>query len=188
MKFLDLRGAIEENFFTFTDAVKYFPGEIPPTVRTQLARFAKKELITRIKRGFYCFNPNQIDELELADRLYQPSYISLETALNFYGIIPDVPQSITSVALTTTKQIHNQFGTFAYTKIKPQLYFGFTKVKSPVSISFFNLAHKEKALLDYFYLRKIKSTKDLRLDLKDLDKKLYQQYLKNYPMWLQRLI
>jgi len=188
MKFLELKGAIRGNIFTFIEALKHFPKETPQTIKTQVSRFVKKNLLTRIKRGLYCFDPKQIDELELAHRLYQPSYISLETALNFYGIIPDIPQTVTSVTLTTTKQIHNQFGTFSYNKIKPQLYFGFTKVKSPTTSSFFDLAQKEKALLDYFYLRKIKTTKGLRLDLKNLDKSRYQQYVKNYPSWVGKLI
>lgn len=188
MKYLELKREIRGNIFTFLDVVKHFPHENSQTVRVQLARFVQKGLATRIKRGLYCFDEKKIDELDLAGRLYQPSYISLEAALNFYGIIPDIPQTVTSVTLTTTKRIQNQFGTFSYTKIKPQLYFGFAKVKSATTGAFFNLAKKEKALLDYFYLRKIKSTKDLRLNLKDLDKDSYQQYASSYPDWVQKII
>lgn len=188
MKFLDLRRAIEGNIFTLVDVIKYFPNQPSSTIQTQLGRFIQRGLLARIKRGLYCFDQKQIDELDLASRLYQPSYISLETALNFYGLIPDIPQTITSVTVTTTKQIRNQFGTFSYTKIKPELFFGFVKAKSANSDSFFNLAEKEKALLDYFYLRKIKSIKDLRLDLADLDQNLYRQFSQNYPVWVQKVV
>lgn len=186
MKYLELRGEIQGNIFTFLDVIKHFPNESLQAIKVQLARFVKKKWLTRIKKGLYCFNLEIIDALELANRLYQPSYISLETALNFYGIIPDIPQTVTSVTLTTTKRIHNQFGAFAYTKIKPKLFFGFIKVKSPTG-AFFNLAKREKALLDYFYLRKIKSTKDLRLSLGGLDESLYKQYAKNYPAWMRKI-
>lgn len=175
------------NIFTLLDVVKYFPHDKHRSIKTQLTRLVQKGLLNRIKRGLYCFDNKKIDEFELADRLYRPSYISLETALNFYGIIPDIPQTVTSVALTTTKKIRSQSGVFSYTKIKPQLFFGFVKVQSPDSESFFSLAKKEKALLDYFYLRKIKNIRDLRLNLENSNKSLYRQYARSYPRWVQKI-
>lgn len=188
MKYLALQNKIKTNIFTFVDVIKHFSDEDERNTRVQLGRFVKKGLIIRIKRGLYCFDPKRIDELELASWLYQPSYISLETALNYYGLIPDIPQTVTSVCLTTTKRIHNQFGSFSYTKIKPSLFFGFVKVKSAGSDSFFNLAEKEKALLDYFYLRKIKTIADLRLNLKDIDNKRYRQYARSYSKWVRKIL
>ena len=188
MKYVDLQDEIKTNIFTFVDVIKRFSEEDEGSLKVQLGRFVKKGLIIRIKRGLYCFDPKKIDELELASWLYQPSYISLETALNYYGLIPDIPQTVTSVCLTTTKRVHNQFGSFSYAKIKPSLFSGFVKVKSADSDSFFNLAEKEKALLDYFYLRKIKSIADLRLNLKDIDNKRYRQYARSYPEWVRKII
>lgn len=187
MKYLELQKNLKTNVFTYLDVVKLFPQESPQLIKTQLARFSRKGLISRIKRGLFCFKEGQLDELELAYFLYQPSYISLETALNYYGIIPDIPRSVTSVCLTTTKKITNQFGCFYYAKIKPALFFGYLKVKSLVSENFFNLARKEKALLDFFYLRKIEKTADLRLDLKDFDIVRYRDYSKVFPRWVQKI-
>lgn len=187
MRYLELRENIKSNLFTFLDVIKSFSEENPGLVKTQLARFVSKALIKRIKRGLFCFDESQLDELELANFLYQPSYVSLETALNYYGVIPDIPRSVTSVSLTTTKKISNQFGSFYYAKIKPALFFGYLKVKSPVSENFFNLARKEKALLDYFYLRKIQKTDDLRLDLKDLDMERYRKYSQYFPQWVRKI-
>lgn len=187
MKYLDLKEKIADNIFTYLDVLKIFSRKNSQTIKTQLFRFLKKGLITKIKRGLYCFEPDLIDEFDLAERLYQPSYISLETALNYYGLIPDVPQAVTSINLTTTKKIKNRFGDFFYNKIKPPLFFGFLKIKSPKSAVFFNLARKEKALLDYFYIRKIKKIDDLRLNLKELDLNLYQEYGKNFPDWVQKI-
>lgn len=199
MKYLKLRERIGENIFTFLDVIKYFPEEKHQTVKVQLSRFVKKGLLKKIKRELYCFDEKIIDEFILANYLYQPSYISLETALNFYGIIPDITQIVTSVTLTTTKRIHTQFGNFSYTKISPQLFFGFIcvskneqsefiKVKSPEATAFFDIARKEKALLDYFYVRKINKTSDLRLNLKELNRDLYRQYVKSYPQWVKNIL
>ena len=187
MKYLELRKRVKGNVFTFFDVTKFFSAENRQTIKVQLARFVKKGLIKKIKRGLYCFDPKLLDELELASCLYQPSYISLETSLNYYGIIPDIPQGVTSVTITTTKKISNEFGNFYYAKIKPLLFFGYLKVKSPTSEAFFNLARKEKALLDYFYVRKIKKIDDLRLNLKDLNLIRYQEYVKFFPKWVQKI-
>lgn len=187
MKFLELKEKIPKNIFNFLDVLKYFPGEKPQAVRVQLSRFAKKGLVFKIKKGIYCFEEKEIEEFALANYLYRPSYISLESALNFYGMAPDIPQTVTSVTPTTTKRITNQFGAFSYTKIKPLLFFGFMRVKIEREAGFFALAQKEKALLDYFYLRKIKETDDLRLNLKNLDKSLYQKYAQSYPLWVRKI-
>ncbi len=187
MKYLELRGKISQNIFTFLDVVKMFADEPESAIKTQLSRFAKKRLLTKIKRGLYCFDPETIEELKLAGVLYQPSYVSLETALNYYGIMPDIPSSVTSVATVTTKKIGTSFGVFSYTKIKVPLFFGFNKVKSPGSSGFFNLAGREKALLDYFYLRKIKATPGLRLSVKEFNLTVYQKYVRSFPAWVQAI-
>jgi len=187
MKFLALRRKINFNLFSLTDVNKLFPQENSQLVKTQLHRFAKRKLITQVKRGWYCFDPAKIDELILANILYQPSYISLETALNYYGLIPDITQGITSITLTTTKKITNNFGVFYYTKINQPLFYGFTKIKSAQSKRFFNLAFKEKALLDYFYIRKIKKVTDLRINLNLVDSQIYKKMAKNFPLWVQKV-
>lgn len=185
MKYLELKEKVKTNIFTFLDVVKIFPDEKRQTIKIQLHRLAKKGLIKKIKKGVYCFE-KEIDEFVLASLLYQPSYISLESSLNYYGIIPDVPQAITSISPITTKTMTNEFGRFCYAKIKPALFFGFSKVKSTNSF-FFNMAKKEKALLDYFYLRKIRKIADLRLDLKEINTALYGQYAQIYPGWVQKI-
>ena len=183
MKYLELQRKIKTNIFTYFDVIKIFNKESSSLAKIQLGRFVQKKYITKIKRGWYCFFPNKIDELKLANLLYQPSYISLESALNYYGLIPDIPQTVTSITPTTTKSLKNQFGQFSYVKIKSSLFWGFKKVTDEN----LSLAKKEKALLDYFYIRKIKTIKDLRLDLKDLDLKLYKKYHKFYPLWVANI-
>lgn len=181
MKYLDLLSLIKVNIFTILDVVKLFPQENEETIRIQLHRFSQRGLIIQIKRGLYCFDKNKIDELELAGILYQPSYISLETALNYYGMIPDIAAGVTSVTTVTTKTITNQFGAFYYLKIKPELFWGFETGGN------FNLAQKEKTILDYFYLRKIRSLTELRLDVKSLDRKLYARYSTYFPASVQKI-
>ncbi len=185
MKFINLQQTIKTNLFSIADIIKYFPKTKINSLKIQLARFVKKNLIYRVKRGLYCFDLKKLDELELANILYQPSYISCETALNYYGLIPDYPQGITSVTTTTSKKISTFLGNYHYFKIKPNLFFGFETIKT--DNGYLKIAKKEKALLDFFYLRKITNIQDLRLNLKNINMNLYQKYLKSYPRWLKKI-
>lgn len=187
MKFLDLQKKLKLNLFSLVDVLKLFPQEDEHLIKIQLSRFAKKNLLMQIKRGLYCFEPSEVDELELANKLYQPSYISLETALNYYGLIPDIPQSLTSVTLTTTKTIKNQFGTFTYTKISAKLFFGFQTVKSAKSPWYFQIASKEKSLLDYLYARRINTLSETRLNLENINEKVYKNLVSQFPAWVGKV-
>lgn len=187
MKYLDLRKKLTLNLFSLLDVLKIFPEEKEDLIKIQLSRFAKKNLLMQIKRGLYCFESSEIDEFELANKLYQPSYISLETALNYYGMIPDIPQSLTSVTLTTTKTIKNQFGIFTYTKISAKLFFGFKTIKSAKSQAYFNIAGKEKSLLDFLYVRRVASLEEMRLNWEEIDLNVYKELVRHFPAWVGKI-
>lgn len=181
MKYLDLKKRIESNVFRILDVEKLFPEEQSAAIRTQLYRLSQKEFIFPLKRGLYCFDKSKVDELDLAGRLYSPSYISLETALNYHGVIPDIPLAVHSVTPITTKKIKTNLGIFYYLKVDSKLFFGFTQ--SPFAIAF-----KEKALLDYFYLRRIrKISSETRLRLSDWNWKRYHEYAVHFPKWVQKI-
>ena len=181
MKYLDLRRKIQGNIFTIIDVMKLFPDEKTTATRTQLYRLTAKGFIVSVKRGLYCFDKSKIDELDLAGKLYSPSYISLETALNYYGIIPDIPITVSCVTPTTTKKISIASGNFSYLKIDSKLFFGFSQTT-------FAIAHKEKALLDYFYLRRITTvSSQLRLRLNDWDWNRYHDYVIHFPAWVRNI-
>jgi predicted transcriptional regulator of viral defense system len=187
MKYLDLQTQLSQNIFTIGDVAKVFPTEPETSLKTQLARFAQKGLIKSIKRGIYTYDLTKIDELELAEILYQPSYISLETALHHYGMIPDIPQTTTSVTPVITKTIDTPVGAYTYAKIAQDLFFGYKSVKSPQSHGYFPLAEQEKALLDFFYIRKITRVDELRLDTSSLDRDRYKIYAQYFPNWVQSI-
>lgn len=187
MKYLDLKKAIPGNIFTLLDVVKFFPQEKSATTRNQLSRFMKAGQIFQIKRGLYCFDQSLINDLQLANILVPNSYISLESALNYYGMIPDIPLSITSITPTKTKKIKGRWGSFLYFRLKKELFFGYQTIKGQNSQTNYNIAQKEKALLDYFYLRKINNLRGLRLQLNNLDKKIYRQYAQSFPQWVKKI-
>src|SRR3990167_4924333 len=151
----------------------------------QLSLWTKKDQLKQIKRGLYVFS-DQVNELstqEIAFLIYQPSYISLESALSFYSFIPDVVQAKTSVSSKTTRRFNNHYGAFIYQHLKPTLFFGYSSIKTEVGQ--YLLAEPEKALLDFFYLNlaKINNDRDiqeLRLNHQILKEKLDQKKLLVY--------
>ncbi len=187
MKYLDFQAKINKNVFTLLDVKKMFSKEDALLISKQLYRFVKKGLIGKIKRDLYYLKGKEIDEMYVANQIYKPSYVSLEYALNSYGIIPDVPFAVTSVSLTTTKNVKTSNGSFYYSKIKKSLYFGFINVESFEKGHYILVAEKEKALLDYFYIRKIKTITELRLSLEDINKKRYYKFAKYFPKWVQEI-
>ena len=116
-------------------------------------RYAKKGFIIRLKKGLYAF-PNALpSDLTLANALYGPSYVSLEFALAYHGVIPDVVYEITSVTTKATRRFAvTAIGkVFSYRKIKKSAYTGYTLQQAHGSR--FHIADAEKALVDAQYLR-----------------------------------
>lgn len=139
--------------FTLEDIFKWFPQGERKTTVNQLSRWVKQGYLESIKRGVYKLRDYEIkDSLLIANFIYAPSYVSLESALNYYSIIPDIPFAITSLTLKKTKQFETKlFGVFIYSHIKPALFFGFESVM--VEQYSYSIARPEKALFDFLYLR-----------------------------------
>jgi predicted transcriptional regulator of viral defense system len=85
-----------------------------------------------------------------ANKIYTPSYISLESALSYYGFIPELVSGITSVSTKKSQKFNTAIGAYRYQRIKPGLFWGFQLVDHGVWR--IKLAEPEKALMDFFYL------------------------------------
>ena len=126
----------------------------PDFDRNNLTRWAKKRYIIRLRQGYFAFSEykNKPDySLYFANRIYRPSYISLHTALSFYGMIPEAVVQITSVASLKTTSFSNDFGEYSYKNVKENLMFGY-ELKPMADNRTIQFATPEKALLDLLYL------------------------------------
>lgn len=125
------------------------------SIRNQLCRWQKKALIIKLKKGIYILNEGdrKITPCRqfIANQLCVPSYISMEFALNFYGLIPERVTVVTSVTTRKTAQFTNELGDFVYQRIKPAAFRGFKSVKADGGLDFF-IAVPEKAIVDFLYL------------------------------------
>lgn len=138
--------------------------------RNNLTRWVKKGLLVRLRQGYYTFPEYRSKEnmaSYFANRIYQPSYISLHTALSFYGIIPESVVQITSVTSLKTATFINELGEYSYKNVKNSLFFGYDLKPMPDGRAI-QFAKPEKAILDLLYLYPFYNTEqelqELRFD------------------------
>jgi predicted transcriptional regulator of viral defense system len=158
----------------------------PKFDRTNLTRWIRKGYIEHLRQGYYAFpdfRSKRDFPLYFANRIYKPSYISLHTALSFYGMIPESVSQITSVTSLKTAIFNNSFGDYSYKNIKESLMFGY-ELKEMDENRRLLFATPEKALLDLLYLypfyKTEKEMEELRMDeyymREDLNVELLMSY------------
>src|SRR3989338_3127462 len=126
-----------------------------------LHRYKKRGFIMQVKRGLYAFPDNLPPDAYIANRLYKPSYVSLESALSFHGVIPETVYEITSVTTKSTRRFEvKPLGkVFSYRKIKKAAYTGH-EIQKQKGVGFY-IADPEKAFVDVNYLRILNKQKPI---------------------------
>lgn len=151
----------------------------------QISRWQKDGFLIKIKQGFYTFADQKIDDYFLfliANKIYEPSYISLEKALKYYGLIPEEIFQITSVSTKKTNTFNNPIGSFSYRHIKESLFWGYHFISN--SNQKVLIADAEKAILDYIYLHSELKTendfKELRINNNSFNENINLDKLNKY--------
>lgn len=188
MKLQNLKTNIKMPVFSRTDVLKLFPEEPVNQINTQLYRMIKRGDLIGLKRGLYIFPNLNIDEFVIANKLYKPSYVSLESALNVFGVIPDISSVVTSVTTVTSKKINTSLGNFKYSKINENLFFGYKSILDERSGFYYSIANPEKALLDLIYIRKVKNLSEYRVDLNNINQTESLNYSQHFPKWVRDVI
>lgn len=137
----------------------------PDFDRRRISEWQDKSYLQKVANNFYIFADQALDEQKLffiANKIYEPSYVSLESALSFHGLIPEGVFSVTSVSTLKTRtvspKLNNFQGDFIYKRIKKELFLGYS-LKKAKGFSFL-IADPEKAILDFLYLREDLKTGD----------------------------
>lgn len=124
-----------------------------------LHRYKKRGFILQLKQGFYVFPDALPPDVYVANKLYSPSYLSLEFALSYHGVIPETVYEITSVTTKATRRFETLGKIFSYRKIKKAAYTGY-EIQKQQGLSFY-IANIEKAFVDVNYLRLINRQKPI---------------------------
>jgi predicted transcriptional regulator of viral defense system len=166
----------KKTIFTPQDMILMF-GATKRAVNGFLSYNSKKDRIIKLKKSLYGLKDEYISPYLIANKAYSPSYISFETALSYYHLIPETVYSITSATTKTSRDWTINETNCLYRTIKQEAYIGYvTKVIEDNQIY---MATPEKALADYFYfiyLGKIKTLND-RLNFTLINKKKLKEYL-----------
>ena len=121
-----------------------------------IKRAIANEEIINIRRGLYCLSPelqrNPISVYSLAQRVYGPSYISMESALSYHGLIPEAVYAITCASFNNGKDFNTPLGLFSYKRIPQDIFhLGVERIKDDNENIFF-MASPVKALAEYMYV------------------------------------
>jgi predicted transcriptional regulator of viral defense system len=126
----------------------------PDPLKVQISRWEKAGKLIQLKRGIYllagAYRKIEVYEPYIASILKKPSYLSLEKALEYHGLIPEAVKVYTSVTTKRAAKFSSPAGVFSYRHIKNSLFWGYKPVALRGQTAF--IATPEKALLDLIYL------------------------------------
>lgn len=164
-------------------------------IRGKISSLSRKGILKPIKQGVYLVNEDlgfrPYSKEILANLIYGPSYISLETALSGYGFIPERVDVTTSICLGRGKSFSTPVGEFEYHHIKDSIYAMGVQLKEVFKGAFCQYATPEKALLDFLYIKEskgeFKTSKDYfsylldsyRFDLQTIESEISLKKLQN---------
>lgn len=152
-------------YITFKQKIKSLPifstgllsslTEDVKTLKVQLSNWKKKGSVVQLRKGLYVLG-REDRKIEpslyyLANQIFIPSYVSLESAFAFYGLIPEFVAQITSVTTRKTCKFQNEFGVFSYQHLKPKCFTGFSSLLDENGLNTL-IAQPEKAIVDFLYL------------------------------------
>lgn len=155
----------------------------PLDVRKQLSRWVKAGRLYQLRRGLYALAPPfqkvKPHPFLIANRMVRGSYVSCQSALAHYGLVPEHVPVTTSVTTTRPARWDTPLGSCEFRHIKPELWRGYRQLEVFSGQHAF-VATPEKALLDLIYLQpggdKLDYLREMRLqNLENLDPDAFQR-------------
>jgi predicted transcriptional regulator of viral defense system len=162
----------------------------PGSASVLCSRYSQKGLLVRLKNNLYT-SANKLENIRLeelfliANILQVPSYVSLMTALSFYGVTTQLQRDFTeNVSVKRTADYIKNGIEIKYFKLKKDYYFDFVKNNG------FFIATKEKAFLDSIYLYCFGKYKiDFSsLNVDKFDKSRLKSLINKYPAKTKKLV
>ncbi|MEO6232336.1 MAG: hypothetical protein ABJB11_20870 [Ferruginibacter sp.] len=162
----------------------------------KIDELVKQQILIQLKRGLYIPGPKlniaSPEPLLIANHLYGPSYISLETALSHWGLIPERVYEISCVTTNISKTYSTEIGRFSYIHANlPYYSFGIKQV-SLTKRQTVLMASQEKALCDKIIntsgilLRSVRQTLELLIEDFRIDENYLRKLeIKTISSWLE---
>jgi predicted transcriptional regulator of viral defense system len=182
--------------FSGRDLAVLFPGTDRTVANLQLHQWVKRGWIRRLRRGWYELDPGRAEpppDLYIANRLYEPSYVSMETALSHWQLIPETAMAVTSVTTRPTRRFTTPHGLFTYTTVRPAAWSGVRVVT--VRGYAVRMAEPGKALVDRLYVMLRRGERGdvagIRWDrpaMRKLDARLIRHWADGFGTYRDRLL
>jgi len=156
----------------------------PASLQVQLTRWKEAGKVLQLRRGLYVVAPpyqkGKPHPFAIANHMARASYVSCQSALAYYGLIPEYTPVTTSITTLRPGIWKNPLGIYDFRHIKPSLFFGYRMTDLGNGQRAF-VATVEKALLDLIYLQARSDSSaylgELRLqNLKNLNREALQRY------------
>lgn len=147
-----------------------------------------------LRRGLYAladrYLRQKLHPFSVAQRIYGPSYISLESALSFHGWIPEAVYATTSASAERSRELDTPLGRFGFHRIPQHILYTQVERLDPFGSGAFLIAAPLKALADYVYVHQLAwesarpAVESLRVDpplLLGVDRAAIDLLRENYP-------
>lgn len=176
IKFIQTLRDFDKPYFTLADLEKILKIK-RDSLYVTLNRFVKSGVLIRLRRGVYKPEFQSLELEKAANELYYPSYLSFESALSRYGILSQIPYTLTFATTRRSKKLLLAGREVEYRQLKKEYFFGYTLDNG------IYIAEPEKALLDQLYMMsKEKIPSDMsEWSLIALKKNKFLQYSRRFP-------
>ncbi len=196
MKLIEVRQKLEkQGLRVFTSQeFRRAAGLSPASAKFLLIRYVKQGYVHQLKkgRGLYGLADRPPHPFLLANRLYRPSYISLESALSHYGLLPESVYAVTSVSTRGTRTFQSLGRQFTYQKLKAAAFTGYLPLAIDSETVW--IASPEKAAADMLYFAFLTHRKpNERIRWSNLRKRKVLEYVGRFgrsglEAWVQHVI
>ncbi len=142
--------------------------------KDKIAAMEKQQQLIRIKKGLFVVAQQEgtspISRELIANHLYGPSYVSLESALSYHNLIPERVYRVRSVTMKRFKMYDTPLGVFEYRTVSPEYFSIGIQQQVTQDNTAFLIASPEKALCDLIVLSsglRLQSSKAVKIYLEE---------------------
>jgi predicted transcriptional regulator of viral defense system len=181
MKWPQIDRALAESGFRLFSGREFrrLTATTPIAAKFLLMRYVRRGLLRRLRRGLYAAAGRLPARWAIANKIYGPSYISLASALSYYGLLPETVYSVTSVTTKSTREFEVDGVRYGYRTIKHGAFGGYRGVE--IDGETVLIAEREKALADYLYFVFLKKESfNRRLDMSKVDQRKLRGCLREF--------
>lgn len=180
IEFIQLLKGFNKPYFTVADLEKILSMK-RDSLYVTLNRLVGSGVLIRLKRNIYQPAFQSLELEKIANELYYPSYLSFESALSRYGILSQIPYTLTFATTRRSKKFTLGTREVEYRQLKKEYFFGY------ILDNGIYIAEPEKALLDQVYMmsKGLMSSDMSEWSLVGLKKNKFLQYSRRFPKTLR---